>query len=1679
MTTHNQRKAWLLVAATLIAGCGSVAEVTTRHRTLAKILVGSSDADSSDAALLPIAPSKASIYVGDEFVFKASYPPHIKPSDDPVSWSVDGGGRGSVIEKSADEVRIRADAPGTVVIVGTTKFAAGRATLEILPGSRDCQAKIAFGTKIEPLLKSRCASCHDSGGAGSRQYLIKSGPSSAELSAQNYASSRPEISLENPEKSPILLKPAGQLNHVAVLKDATDQEALTAIKDWIDGEKQCQAQVVTKIELKATKTRIGLNNSGVVIATATFSDGTVLSTPERFQWSSSDPSVAAVDAKGRVSGVKLGKAEITASIGGVTAKLTVEIVVREDSALACNSFVDFQTKVVPLLTQANCTSCHGDQGSASAYLNINLPVSSCQDKADNWRAAFAEIDVTAPANSNIVRKPTGKIAHGGGAILAPSDGDVIANWAATHSLCTADGSVPKDPCVDKKVATISLDPSALTLRLGEDFQLSAMVIYSDGTSLDLSAQTTWASDNDKIASVNKAGKVTAIGPGSAVVTASYGGISSDIAIQVISATLTAIKATPVSVAFAVGETADVTVKGAYSDHPNTFFTLSSAQLIGESTAPGIASFENGVITGRGVGKATISVHPKAQPSLTVVIAVDVAKAYFKWIEITPANATISVGQTVTFRATGVMSDGQRIGEPPNLVWSVSDKFVGDIDQSAKFTSKGSGFVNIIAKSGSASGSIGLVVESAGSCSTSDVFANKVQPIIDSSCVGCHGPRGVANGFMSLQPAAADNSLTQNKDALRSRLKPEAVEGSVLLAKVKDKAPGSGASGYHAGGAVLPDGSAKYLDMADWAKAESQCLLSDAGSSMGRISPEAMFVVLKQLFPKADAGRINSQWFDTLESAGSARIFASEDLPYSVVAQISLRRTVVNLCTYYVGASGSPELFALAPERLLPGEVMPTDPAKALVFSAARNFWLYPYGPDDQPVNELLSLYLGVKSDLLNEKKTPDVAETNARRMLCIAATSAPQFWFGNPGDADQIRRLALEVGRKIPDFADYVKYENASDKEAFLKSYTATLQVTGSGLSPGYLAATSTWHKIQYGLRAFSGSGGVRAGNSIGYATATGLGGTTFGIDETKGYIFPARSEGTGQQCALDSNGDPVMQAFDPRTSAVVWEQLNPFNSTWETLTRLDLVNGTWVETPGQITIADNQTKTIHAADIQLGLNMVNIEGVCIGCVYRYTKGALVGTPMETFKKLERRVHRYGADGREQNGWSTVKLWYTGQEVKVCNAYSRFLAACAWRPDSYPKFDGLNPTAEVAGKGYSDYPDQTLSKNHLNAFRCGQIDRDMAMRDGQPGYNEDQAYPFAYSSMAQVINQNDLNVIAYNLNDFGYEFSRGTRGPEQRESVSGIFADVKQEPYLLLKYILEGNDDYRAWVTAPYTFVPPRTELLYRTQGMRLPYYLPGWTPPASPVERSTPAKLMQSDILPLNWKTLQPRWATAPSTDITWLSSDLVMQPKPMSGVLTMDALHGPLASSGGKMRSFASRIYQRFLCGLPSDFTPLLTDDQKTLHRKFVPTSEEGGVAHLDETRGCFACHVTMDPLAAALHPGFLKSPRSKSFGDMQSFFNATGSYYGIRGGGQRGSGALLGQPVEGIEDVGQVLAKSNEFATCTVKRTFQHIFGRQPLPGDLGLISNVTAKFKTNYDYNQMVRELIASPIYRRSN
>ena len=121
-------------------------------------------------------------------------------------------------------------------------------------------------------------------------------------------------------------------------------------------------------------------------------------------------------------------------------------------------------------------------------------------------------------------------------------------------------------------------PATVSMPLGTGRLFEATGIYSDASTRDVTADVTWASDDENIATISNAvgneGAATAIGEGTTVLRATLSGIVGQADVTVSAATLESVEVTPTLVLLPAGQSQAYVATGVYSDGSTVDVTTS-------------------------------------------------------------------------------------------------------------------------------------------------------------------------------------------------------------------------------------------------------------------------------------------------------------------------------------------------------------------------------------------------------------------------------------------------------------------------------------------------------------------------------------------------------------------------------------------------------------------------------------------------------------------------------------------------------------------------------------------------------------------------------------------------------------------------------------------------------------------------------------------------------------------------------------------------------------------------------------------------------------------------------------------------------------------------------------------------------------------------------------------------
>ncbi len=239
---------------------------------------------------------------------------------------------------------------------------------------------------------------------------------------------------------------------------------------------------------------------------------------------------------------------------------------------------------------------------------------------------------------------------------------------------------------------------------GVSQQFTASGSYSDGTTKDLTSTAMWSSSNTSVATITPGGMAKGVAPGAVNIVATQSNLSGSLAATVASATLTSMAISLATPSVTAGLTDQVTATGKYSDGSTRDLSNSVAWTVSK---PAVASISNsGLLTGKTSGATVVTA---TLGSLTGTNSLSVTSPLLVSILVSPASASVGVGFTDQFTATGSYSDGSSQNLSSSVTWGVSNSALASISSSGLVSAVLNGPAIITATSGSITGTAPLTI----------------------------------------------------------------------------------------------------------------------------------------------------------------------------------------------------------------------------------------------------------------------------------------------------------------------------------------------------------------------------------------------------------------------------------------------------------------------------------------------------------------------------------------------------------------------------------------------------------------------------------------------------------------------------------------------------------------------------------------------------------------------------------------------------------------------------------------------------------------------------------------------------------------------------------------------------------------------------------------------------------
>lgn len=371
-------------------------------------------------------------------------------------------------------------------------------------------------------------------------------------------------------------------------------------------------------------------------AIATYADGRTQDVTDTVAWRSSNTAAVMLYSSGLANTLGAGVASITAVLDGVTSN---------GATLTVSTATLVSIQVTPPVWQ-------GAVGLGQRYTAIGT--FSDRSTADittsaTWQASDA-----------------GKVsvdAAGQAAMLADGTATLTAELSGVRSNA-ASITVTRATLVG-----LQITPATASQPLGLTQPYSAIGLYSDGRTADVTTTVAWQSSDATRAAISAAGLATTAAAGAAQVTATLEGVTSNTAtLTVTPAALLSIAISPATVSKAAGLTQAYTAVGTYTDGTTPDIT---GAVSWQSADTGKATITpTGLATGVAVGAPTITASLNgivSSPSTFTVLPASLVS-----IRITPASASKPKGLTQQYTAVGTYTAGPDQDITASVAWNASD-----------------------------------------------------------------------------------------------------------------------------------------------------------------------------------------------------------------------------------------------------------------------------------------------------------------------------------------------------------------------------------------------------------------------------------------------------------------------------------------------------------------------------------------------------------------------------------------------------------------------------------------------------------------------------------------------------------------------------------------------------------------------------------------------------------------------------------------------------------------------------------------------------------------------------------------------------------------------------------------------------------------------------------------------
>ena len=570
-------------------------------------------------ASLAVSPATTSIALGTTAQFTAAGAFTDGSSQDltnSVTWSSSNTSAATISSSGL----ATSQAAGSTTIIATSSGVSGSASLTVTPPALVSMAVSPSSTSIAPSTTMQF-SVTGTYTDGSTQNIT---------SSVNWTSSNPSVASINVNGAPGLAK--GLSPGTSTISAASGSLSSGATLTVTNA-------TLTSIAVAPANAAIPLGTLQQFTATGTFSDQSSQDITGTVTWSSSNNSVASITVSGLATGRNLGSVTITATSGSISGSTPATVNAADLASLAIQP---------------------GNVAIAQSTSQQFSAIGTFTDGSTH--------ELTSQASWTSSDPTVAKIGSGNGFAKALSPGTTTI--AATLGQVSASITLG---VTNATIVSVSVTPAGRTIAPATKLTFTATGLFSDSSTQTINRDVTWASDNLAVATIAPVSLVTAVGPGTANISATFNGVSGSAPLYVSSVTLSSISVSPATAVLAPASTLGYSATGTFSDGSTQ--TITNA-VTWTSSAPDVASINNyGGVTGQSPGTATITAQLGSVSGTANLV---VESSPLTSVQITPASATVAQQTGIQLRAIGTFTDGSTQDLTSSVSWTSAPASVATV-----------------------------------------------------------------------------------------------------------------------------------------------------------------------------------------------------------------------------------------------------------------------------------------------------------------------------------------------------------------------------------------------------------------------------------------------------------------------------------------------------------------------------------------------------------------------------------------------------------------------------------------------------------------------------------------------------------------------------------------------------------------------------------------------------------------------------------------------------------------------------------------------------------------------------------------------------------------------------------------------------------------------------------------